>query len=177
MLKVVPFLSILYTYLVPMIIGKCIKWNIEGLFSSSNPTYSNVIIIPHSSVLMEFWRQKSFPMYSRVRRKKGDQHVMEFGPNKMLARHVLVFLNLLKKNKGKLTPSHTSRKDRAGSWPCPGLQRPPLCLPRGDLRDPIIIPQIAPFTLSLVLIDAYVRHKSEKCSSTQWSETIQFIIS
>lgn len=171
MLKVVPFLSILYIYLVPMILGKCIKWNIEGLFLSSNPTYGNIIIIPHSSVLMGFWRQKSLPMYPRVRRKKGDQHVTEFGPNKRLARHVLVFLNL-SKSKGKLTPSYTSRKDRVGSWPCPGLQRPPLYLPRGDLRDPIIIPQIVPSTLGLVLVCTHVRHKSEKSSSIQCSETI-----
>lgn len=169
--KVVPFLSILYTYLVPMIIGKWVQWNIEGLFLSSNPTYSNIIIIPHSSVLMRFWRQKSFPLYSRVRRKKEDQHVMEFGSNKLLARHVMVFLNL-SKSKGKLTPSHTSRKDRAGSWPCPGLQRPPLYFPSGDKRYPIIIPQIAPSILSLVLVDTYVRHKSEKCSSIQCSEMI-----
>lgn len=100
---------------------------------------------------------------------------MEFDPNKMPARHVLVFLNL-SKSKGKLTPSHTCRKDRARSWPCPGLQRLPLYLPRGDLRDSVIISQMAPFTLSWVLNDTYVRHKSEKCSSAQWSEMIQFII-
>lgn len=141
----------------------------EKAYLSSNPIYSNKMIILHSYILMRVLSEEVLLSYvplilrDGVRRKKGNQHVRAFSPNKtFIGISKCVQEQRVQSGIRETSPEAHICKGQSRKLPLPSPSSPPFYLPREDPRNTSGIPQVSTFTFGLVFIYRDVRHKSEK---------------